>query len=254
MGKLTQKVAIITGASSGIGRATAKLFAEEGAKVVIVARTAERLGRVAGEITHQGGTCIAVPADVAVPAQINAVVQRCLERFGRIDILLNNAALLPPPTPLVETEEAEWEQVFAVNTSAVYRTARAVWPTMVAQKKGVIINTASVVAFRGTIGMAAYCSSKAAVVMLTKVLALEGAPAGIRVNCICPGFIDTPMNEWLGAIQPDQEGWLEQMLANIPLHRAGTPAEVARANLFLASPDSTYMTGQSLILDGGVLA
>ena len=102
--------------------------------------------------------------------------------------------------------------------------------------------------------MAAYCGSKAAVVMLTKALALEGAPLGIRVNCVCPGFIDTPMNEWLGSLQPDQKTWLDDMLEQIPLHRSGNPLEIARASLYLASDDSSYMTGQTMIIDGGAIA
>lgn len=151
-------------------------------------------------------------------------------------------------------EEAEWDQVFAVNTKSIYYTVRAVWPVMAGQGGGVMVNTASVVAFRGTAGLAAYSASKAAIVMLTKSLALEGAPLGIRVNCVCPGFIDTPMNKWLGALQPDQEAWLKDMLERIPLHRAGSAEEIARASLFLASADSAYMTGQTVILDGGVSA
>jgi NAD(P)-dependent dehydrogenase (short-subunit alcohol dehydrogenase family) len=125
---------------------------------------------------------------------------------------------------------------------------------MVEQGGGVIINTASVIAFRGVAGMAAYCGSKATTVMLTKALALEGAPVGIRVNCVCPGFIDTPLNDWLGSLQPDREAWLSEMISQIPLQRAGSPEEVAQASLYLASSDSSFMTGQTVILDGGVMA
>lgn len=254
MGKLQGQVAIVTGGSAGIGRATAKLFAAEGARVVIAARRSEKIGSVAGEIVREGGECIAVPADVAKRQQVERLVQAALARYGRIDILLNNAGVLPLPVALAEMAETEWDEVFTTNTKSIYYTVRSVWPAMVEQGGGVIVNTASVVAFRGTAGLAAYCATKAAIVMLTKSLALEGAPLGIRVNCVCPGFIDTPMNKWLGSLQPDQEVWLKDMLERIPLHRAGNPEEIARATLFLASADSSYMTGQSVILDGGVLA
>ena len=254
MGKLKDRVAIVTGASSGIGQATAKLFAQEGAKVVIAARTSERLGRVAGQISQLGGDCLALPTDISQPHQVEQLVQRTVDRFGRIDILLNNAGALPAPGPLVDMEEAEWDKVFSVNTKGVYWTVRCVWPLMEKQGNGVIINTASVIAFKGVAGMAAYCGSKAAVVMLTRALALEGAPLGIRVNCVCPGFIDTPMNDWLGSLQPDREMWLNDMHTQIPLERSGTSREIAQANLFLASDDSSYMTGQTMTLDGGVMA
>lgn len=254
MGKLKEQVAIVTGGSVGIGRATARLFAREGAKVVIAARRSERVGSVAGEIAKEGGECLAVPTDVSKWPQVEHLVRTALDSYGRIDILLNNAGILPSPRPLAEMEEVEWDHVFAVNTKSIYYTVRAVWPVMVKQGGGVIVNTASVVAFRGTAGLAAYCATKAATVMLTKSLALEGASLGIRVNCVCPGFIDTPMNKWLGSLQPDQDIWLKDMLDRIPLHRAGNPEEIARANLFLASADSSYMTGQSMILDGGVSA
>jgi len=254
MGKLQGQVAIITGSSSGIGQATAKLFAEEGAKVVIAARTSERLGQIAGQISRLGGDCLSIPTDVSSQQQVEQLIQRTLDRYGRIDILINNAGMLPVPTPLAYMEEIEWDRVFAVNTKGIYWTVRYVWPVMEGQGKGVIINTASVIAFKGTPEMAAYCGSKAAVVMLTKALALEGAPLGIRVNCVCPGFIDTPMNDWLGSLQPDRKEWLKEMHEQIPLQRSGTPLEIARASLYLASGDSSYMTGQTMILDGGATA
>lgn len=253
MNKLNGQVAIITGGSSGIGRATANLFAAEGAKVVVVGRDAAKAEAVAVEIIMAGGEAMAVGADVSGEGPVKQLVAATLERYGRIDILLNNAGILPEPIPLAHMPEAEWNRVFDTNTKGVYRMVQGVWPVM-EQGGGVIVNTASVVAFRGTAGLAAYCASKAAVVMLTKCLALEGAPLGIRVNCVCPGFIDTPMNDWLGSLQPDRAAWLSDMHTRIPLHRSGAPEEIAQANLFLACADSSYMTGQTVILDGGVLA
>lgn len=254
MGKLNGQVAIITGGSSGIGRATAKLFAVEGASVVMVGRDAAKAEAVATEIIMTGGEALGIGADVSTEGPVKELVAATLERYGRIDILLNNAGILPEPLPLAQMPEAGWDRVFDTNTKSVYRMVQGVWPIMERQGGGVIVNTASVVAFRGTAGLAAYCASKAAVVMLTKCLALEGAPLGIRVNCVCPGFIDTPMNDWLGSLQPDREAWLSDMHTKIPLHRSGAPAEIAQANLFLACADSSYMTGQTVILDGGVLA
>lgn len=197
---------------------------------------------------------MAMGADVSAEGPVKNLVAATLERYGRIDILLNNAGILPEPYTLAQMPEAEWDRVFDTNTKGVYRMVQGVWPALERQSGGVIVNTASVVAFRGTAGLAAYCASKAAVIMLTKCLALEGAPLGIRVNCVCPGFIDTSMNDWLGSLQPDRAAWLSDMHAKIPLHRSGAPEEIARANLFLACADSSYMTGQTVILDGGVLA
>lgn len=254
MNKLNGQVAIITGGSSGIGRATAQFFAAEGARVVVAGRDAAKAQAVAAEIVTVGGEAVAIDADVSMEGPVKKLVAATLERYGRIDILLNNAGILPEPISLAQMPEAEWERVFDTNTKSVYRMVQSVWPVMERQGGGVIVNTASVVAFRGTAGLAAYCASKAAVVMLTKCLALEGAPLGIRVNCVCPGFIDTPMNDWLGSLQPDRAAWLSDMHTRIPLHRSGTPEEIARATLFLACADSSYMTGQTVILDGGVLA
>lgn len=251
MGKLDGRVAIVTGAGSGIGRATARLFAMEGCKTAVIGRSADKVEQTVREIVAAGGEAIAISADLTNPSDVERMVQVTCDRYGGIDVLVNNAGILPAPVPLAEMEERAWDEVFDVNTKGVYRTVKAVWPTMVRRGGGSIVNTASVVAFRGVSGMAAYCATKSAVVMLTKVLALEGAPLGIRVNCVCPGFIDTPMNEWLGSLQPDREAWLTDMIDGIPLHRPGAPAEIARASLFLACSDSSYMTGQTLILDGG---
>lgn len=251
MDTLNGAVAIISGASSGIGRATAGLFASEGSNVVLVSRTPEALKRVAEEIRGRGGECLVAPADVSDGDQVAGMVAATLETYGRIDVLVNNAGTLLEPTPLADLDETDWDRVFAVNAKGVYWTVKHVWPVMVEQSCGAIVNTASVIASRGVVDMAAYCASKAAVVMLTKVLALEGALHNIRVNCVSPGFIDTPMNDWLGSLQDDREIWLRDMVEQIPLQRAGEPEEIARAIRYLATSESSYMTGQVLVLDGG---
>lgn len=252
MGKLSGRVAIITGASSGIGRATAELFCEEGAAVVLASRNSERLERVTEQIEQQGGECMAIATDVSKQSDVIHLVQTSLKHFNHVDILVNNAGAITEPGPLSSMDESKWDQLFSTNTKSVYWTTRAVWPTMEKQRSGVIVNTASVIAFKGVSGMAAYCASKAAVVMLTKVLAIEGAPIGLRVNCVCPGFIDTPMTDWVGSQQPDSEAWLIDMHENIPLNRSGRPEEVARASLFLSSDESSYVTGETIMVDGGV--
>lgn len=250
MGKLNGRVAIITGSSSGIGEATARLFAEEGARTVLASRTSHRLTRVAEEIRAAGGDVLSVPTDVSDGSSVEALVGLIVEMWGRVDIIVNNAGVLPDPVPVAAMNEAEWDRVFAINTKSIYWMVRHAWPALT-RNRGVIVNTASVVAFRGVSGMAAYCASKAAIVMLTRALALEGAEYGIRANCICPGFIDTPMNERLGASQTDPDVWLDDMIGQIPLGRPGAPDEIARGSLYLASDDSSFMTGQILVLDGG---
>lgn len=250
-GKLAGKVALITGAGSGIGRAMAQVFAGEGARIVAVARTGaalEETVRVVGE-----DRAISVQADVTDEASVRQMVQDALDHYGRIDILCNNAGIGTVHT-ILETDLDEWENVMAVNVRGVFLCTREVLPSMLEQGGGVIINTASIMGFVGKPKRAAYCASKGAVVALTKSVAVDFVDRGIRCNCICPSTIDGPWVDRLVADEPDPEAARQEMALRHPIGRLGTADEVARAALYLASDDSAFMTGSALILDGGVTA
>lgn len=254
MGKLTDKVAIITGGTSGIGKATARLFAEEGADLVITGRRAE-LGRgVEKEIRELGGRCHFVEADHAQADDCARVVERTLAEFGRVDILFNNAGIVTSGTAESTSDEI-WNETFAINVTAVWRMSKLVLPHMRRQGKGVIVNNGSdwsVVAGRDAFP---YIASKGAVGMLTKAMALDYAQENIRVNAVCPG--DTLVDRWLesgyfkGSDPVTVEEALKESSAYLPMGRFGKPEEIARAVLFLASDDSSFVTGHLLLVDGG---
>lgn len=251
--KLGGKVAIVTGGASGIGRATARLFAAEGAAVVVVDVSTAAGQEVARQINHSGGQAIFVQADVSQPAACEQAVQRTVAEFGRLDILFNNAGIIRRTTVL-DIEPEEWDRVMAVNVKSVYLMSRAAIPVMAAAGGGVIVNTASGWGLVGGRQAASYCASKGAVVLLTKAMALDHGPQNIRVNCVAPGDTDTPMLRH-EAEQLGQPG--EQFLAEAaarPLGRYGRPEDIARAVLYLACDDSAYVTGTSLVVDGGGLA
>lgn len=253
MKRLQDKVAIVTGSTAGIGRAIAQAFAQEGAKVTILSRRPDAVARTRAELETEGSTVLSFCADVSRLADVQQVINGTLSAWGRIDILVNNAAILPRPGPLAEMSDAAWNEVIAVNLTGVFFTCREVWPHLVAAGGGAIINLVSVIAFRGTADMAAYSATKGGVLAMSRSLAKEGAPYGIRVNCIAPGFIDTPMNDRLLGQWEDPDQWLADTIANIPLVRAGRPDEVARAAVFLASDESSYTTGHTIMVDGGVI-
>ena len=249
--RLENKVAIITGGSSGIGRAAALLFAREGAKVVVAARNEARGQATVEDIARTGGQALFVPCDVTQAGDCQRVVQSAVEAFDRLDILVNNAGVIFPDRTVVNTSEEEWDQTMDVNVKGVYLTSRYAIPHMTDNGGGVIINTASVWGLVGGNGAAAYCASKGAVVLLTKAMALDHARQGIRVNCICPGSVDTPMlraeMEALGGV----EKALPKFAAKHPLNRISAPEEVAEAALYLASDAASFITGVSLPIDGG---
>jgi NAD(P)-dependent dehydrogenase (short-subunit alcohol dehydrogenase family) len=254
MGKLTGKIAIITGATSGIGKATALLFAEEGANVVITGRRGE-LGRVLeDEIRGQGARCVFVEADHARPEHCSRVVERTLAEFGRVDILFNNAGIVTGGTAETTSEEV-WNETLAINVTAVWRMSKLVLPHMQAHGGGVIVNNGSdwsVVAGRDAFP---YIMSKGAVAMMTKSMALDYARENIRVNAVCPG--DTLVDRWMekGYFESSDPVTIEEAMkessAYIPMGRFGKPEEIARAVLFLASDDSSFVTGHLLLVDGG---
>lgn len=236
--KLEGKAALVTGAGRGIGRAIAVLFAREGAKVV-VAELDEATGRAtSADVVAAGGEALFVKTDVTREAQVQEAVQRAVAAFGRLDILVNNAGIA----------QADWDDTVAVNLSGVYYGIRHAAELMADQGGGVIINLASVLGVVGLgMGTTPYVATKHGVIGLTRDLALQYAARGVRINCICPGFVETEMIRVVTE-NPDLRQRIE---AQTPMGRLGRPEEIARAALFLASEDSSYMTGAALVVDGG---
>jgi len=257
MGKLNNQVAIITGATSGIGAATAMLFTQEGAKVIITGRRQERGEKVVSEIRALDGICQFIQADHTDPDACSHVVEQTLTDFGRIDILFNNAGIVTSGTVETVTEE-DWHQTLAINVTAVWRMSRLVIPIMREQGRGVIVNNASDWAVVGAQDALPYAVSKGAVAQMTKSMALDHAHENIRVNAVCPG--DTFVERWLekGYFEASDPVTREQALAEsaayIPMKRFADPLEIARAVLFLASDDSSFVTGHLLLVDGGSTA
>ena len=239
------RVAVVTGASQGIGRATALLLAEHGARLVLAARNAEKLADAAEEIKKKGGEALVVPMDVASEEQIKAGFARALEKFGRIDILVNNAAIARDQLAL-RMKRADWDAVIQTNLTGAHLCIQQVLPGMLRQRSGRIINVSSVVAQTGNAGQVNYIASKAGLIGLTKALAVEVASRGITVNAVAPGFIVSPMTDPL----PDKVK--EELMARIPFGRMGTDREVAAGILFLASDEASYVTGHVLDINGGL--
>ena len=243
--RIKDKVAIVTGSGQGIGRGIALALAKEGAKIVVTDIT-DRIYDAVQEITNLGVQALAMKTDVSSAEQTGEMVKITVEKFGRIDILVNNAGIFPFK-PLVEMTESDWDKVLNVNLKGVYNCTRAVAPHMINQKSGKIINIASIAGV--VVGFAAlthYSASKGGIVGFTKSVALELAPFGINVNTIAPGSIETP-----GARMDMNDESVKQFLQAIPLKRIGQPEDVANAVLFLASDESSYITGQCLVVDGG---
>jgi NAD(P)-dependent dehydrogenase (short-subunit alcohol dehydrogenase family) len=256
-GRLSNKVAIITGGTSGIGKATAMLFAGEGAKVIITGRRRERGEEVVLEIRASGGVCQFIQADHTDPQACSHVVERTLAAFDRIDILFNNAGIVTKGTAESVSEE-DWQNTLAINVTAVWRMSRLVVPIMRAQGGGVIVNNGSDWAVVGAQGALPYAVSKGAVAQMTKSMALDHAHENIRVNAVCPG--DTFVERWLekgyfeGSDPVTREQALAESAAYIPLRRFADPLEIAKAALFLACDDSSFVTGHLLLVDGGTTA
>jgi len=250
--RLQDKVALITGGTSGIGEATAKLFAKEGAKVAITGLHDERGAAVVREIRQHNGDsgCMFIHSDVRLADDCKRAVDETLRAFGRIDILFNNAGVFYPQTAL-ECSEREWDEQIDVNLKGMFLMSKFTLPGMIAQGHGVIVNNASGWGLVGGDHAVAYCASKGGVVLLTKALAVDHGRQGIRVNCICPGDVDTAMLPSDAKMRGlPWEKYLEDC-KNRPMGRIGKPEEIAKAVLFLASDDSSFMTGSALVVDGG---
>ena len=242
--RLEGKVGIVTGSTSGMGRATAKLFAQEGAKVVVTGRNAERAQAVVDDIKAAGGEAICVLGDASDPAFAEEIVNKTIEQFGTIDILVNNAGMLSM-SPLMDVTLEEWDKVFRVNVDAALRLCQLSAPVMKEKGKGVIVNVASVASFAAHHGFAGYISSKHAMAGLSKSMAWELGPE-IRVNAIAPGCIHTAMVDSIGGVEA-----LQFMVDNCPVKRVGQPEDIANVALFLATDDSAFIDGQVIKVDGG---
>ena len=250
---LQGKVALVTGGASGIGRATALLFARAGAAVAVVDLDADGGQAVVQAIHEGGGRALYVRSDVSEPAECERAVRQTVAELGRLDVLFNNAGIIRRASVL-ETSVEEWERVMAVNVRAVFLMCKYALPVMIEAGGGAIVNTASGWGLVGGRQAAAYCASKGAVVQLTRALALDHGAQGVRVNCICPGDTDTPMlrNEAHQLGEPDERFLAEA--AQRPLGRIGRPEEIAQAVLYLASDAASFVTGAVLVVDGGGLA
>jgi len=253
MDTLKGKAAIITGGASGIGRATAVLFAKEGAAVTIVDVNEAQGKMVAEEIHKNGGRAQFVPCDVTCSVDCQRAVNATVEAFDRLDILFNNAGIIRRTSVLTISEE-DWDRVMAVNVKSIYLMSKYAIPEMVKAGGGSIINTSSGWGLKGGGNAISYCASKGAVTNMTRAMAIDHGPQKIRVNSVCPGDTDTPMlhNEAKQLGAPDKEFMAEA--AQRPLQRYGQPEEIAQAVLFLASDASSYVTGAALLVDGGGLA
>ena len=250
--KLENKVAIITGAGSGIGQATAILFAQEGAKVVVADYAPEGGRATVEQIRQNGGEAIFFETDVSKAADVERMVQATIDAYGRIDVLFNNAAVTIPAT-VVDTTDEVWNRTLDIDLKSIYLACKFAIPHMV-QDGGSIINTASMCGLVASKSQAPYSAAKGGVVALTRQMAIDYAANNIRVNGIAPSEVRTPM--FLGFINrsPDPEQKMRELMARIPLGRVAEPVELARAALFLACDDSSYITGVTLPVDGGLTA
>jgi NAD(P)-dependent dehydrogenase (short-subunit alcohol dehydrogenase family) len=243
---LVGKTAIVTGAATGIGRATAELLAQRGARVVAAGLQPERLRETVDAITSAGGEAIAVDADLSDPEAIEQVASSAQYAFGGTDVLVNNAAVYPIG-PWHEMDAEQWDAVFATNTRGYFLMARAVRPQMIARGGGAVVNVASVTFFTGNALLLAYVASKGAVIGFTRALAREAGPDGIRANAVAPGAFPTAATE----IHADQEGLWRDVLEAQAIKRRGEVEDVARAIAFFASDDASFVSGQTLLVDGG---
>ena len=244
-GRIADQVAIVTGGASGIGKATVELFANEGAKVVVA-----DLANSDGESVAKQAGGVFVATDVRDPRQVEKLVRAAVDKFGRLDIMFNNAGICLTGA-LFDHSDEMYANTLRTDLDSVFWCLRYGGKVMVAQKRGAIVNTASVAGMRAAVGLSAYNAAKAGVIALTQNAALEFAPAGVRVNCVCPGVVDTPL---VARTSGTSEEVRELLHRAHPLGRMAKPIEIAKCVLFLASDDASFVTGQALVVDGGVMA
>ena len=250
MKRLDGKVALITGGGVGIGEAIARLFAQEGAAVVITGRRKEVVERVAGEIQQDKGRALAVAGSVADEAHVRSAVSETVRTFGKLNVLVNNAGIGSFGKTLHETDDATWEELLAINLTGVFRMTRAAVPAMIKAGTGSIINISSIAGLVGIPLTAAYSATKGALNALTRCVAIDYAKQSIRCNVVCPGLVETPM----AADLIEDQTRLAQVMAAYPLGRPGTAGEVAKLVLYLASDESAWVTGSTFTIDGGMTA
>jgi NAD(P)-dependent dehydrogenase (short-subunit alcohol dehydrogenase family) len=250
-GRVEGKVALVTGGASGIGRATALTFAREGAKLVIADLNDEGGHQTVHMITEQGGDAIFVRTDVSQAVEVQALISTAVETYGRLDCAHNNAGIAGGGRArTAEYAEDTWHRVIAINLTGVWLCMKYEIPLMLQQGSGAIVNTASVAGLIGARGLAAYVASKHGVVGLTKTAALEYAQQGLRVNCVCPGVIETPMTA-RGLSDPERRA---RIIASEPMGRIGKPEEIAEAVVWLCSDAASFVTGHTMTVDGGFVA
>jgi NAD(P)-dependent dehydrogenase (short-subunit alcohol dehydrogenase family) len=245
------KVGLVTGGTSGIGRETAVLFAKAGAKVVVTGRREVQGNETIEMVRAAGGDALFVKSDVSKAAEVETLIQKVVERFGRLDIAFNNAGIEGVQAPIVRQSEEDWDRTIAINLKGVWLCLKYEIRQMLKQGGGgAIVNMASIIGLIGTAGVAAYSASKHGVIGLTKTAALENAKSGIRINAVCPGFTETPMADRIFRAPAVRK----YVVDSHPIGRFGRPAEIAEAVVWMCSDRASFMTGQSLVLDGGFLS
>lgn len=253
MTRLSGKVALITGGGTGIGRACALQFSREGAKVAVAGRRREPLAAVVAEIQAAGRQALWASCDVAKSDQVERTIREVVAQFGALHVLVNNAGILHVGS-VEETSEAEWDRLVDVDLKGVFLASRAALPELRKSGGGAIVNIGSVLGLVGMKKRAAYAAAKGGVTMLTKAMALDHAQEGIRVNCICPAIVETDLVQTILSQAPDREAAVRLRTAQIPLGRMGKPEDVAALAVFLASEESSWLTGAAIALDGGLTA
>lgn len=253
MTRLAGKVALITGGGTGIGKAIAQAFAREGAKVALAGRRKEKVEESAKEVESRGGEALALACDVSKARDAKRAVRETVERFGRLNVLVNNAGILSVST-IEQISEEDWDRLMEINLKGPFLMCRAALPEFRKAGGGAIVNIGSVLGLVAMKDRAAYCASKGGVTLLTKAIALDHAQENVRANCICPSIVETELVKNLFAGSEKQEALRQARMATIPLRRFGQPADVAEMAVFLASEESSWLTGAAIPLDGGLTA